>query len=272
MSGGGEGPAGPHPVHGQVVYLQLPAVDVAASAAFYEAVFGWSVDSERGRFEAPGIIGEWTTDRPPALDAGPVVWILAEQLGPVLQRIDANGGRVRRRPEPDSGERYLVECDDPAGNRIGVAVAIRRRTEAQTLVAVRDVEASSRWYQHVFGLRSDHGGATYERLVDGNVLVLQLHRFESDHHHGTIGDPGAELGNGVVLWFGETSDFDGAVARAAELGATVVLSPLRNPSKGEGNSPGHREIWLKDPDGYTVVVASPDGEAFDPSPGGAELP
>jgi catechol 2,3-dioxygenase-like lactoylglutathione lyase family enzyme len=127
---------------------------------------------------------------------------------------------------------------------------------------VRDVETSSRWYQHLLGLRSDHGGSTYERLVDGDTLVLQLHRFESDHHHGTIGDPERELGNGVVLWFGETADFDGAVDRAAELGATVVLPPLRNPPESEGNGPSHREIWLKDPDGYTVVVASPDGEAF----------
>jgi predicted enzyme related to lactoylglutathione lyase len=256
-------------VHGQVVYLQLPAVNIAVSAAFYEAVFGWSVDTDRGRFEAPGIIGEWTTDRSPAGDAGPVVWILAEQLGAVLQRIDANGGKVKGRPELDGGERYLVECDDPAGNRIGVAVAIRHRAESQTLVAVRDVEASSRWYQHLLGLRSDHGGPTYERLVDGNTLVLQLHAFASDHHHGTIGDPERELGNGIVLWFGETADFDGAVARAAELGATVVHPPLRNPSEGEGNGPGHREIWLKDPDGYTIVVASPDGEAFEPSSAGA---
>jgi predicted enzyme related to lactoylglutathione lyase len=259
-------------VQGEVVYLQLPALDIAASAAFYEAVFGWSVDSVQGRFEAPGIIGEWTTHCPPAGDTGPVVWILAEQLGPALQRIEANGGKIRGRPESDGGHRYLVECDDPAGNRIGIAVPIRRRTESQTLVAVRDVEASSRWYRHVLGLRSDHGGPTYERLVDGNTLVLQLHRFESDHHHGTIGDPKRKLGNGVVLWFGETADFDGTVARAADLGATVVHPPLRNPAEGEGNGPGHREIWLKDPDGYTVVVASPDGEAFEPSSTGAEVP
>src|SRR5690348_11319139 len=82
MSGGEGTPAGPHPAHGQVVYLQLPAADVTASAALLEAVFGWSVDAERGRFEAPGVIGEWTTARPPSRDAGPVVWILAEQLWP----------------------------------------------------------------------------------------------------------------------------------------------------------------------------------------------
>ena len=30
-----------NPRHGQIGYLQLPAVDVARSAAFYETVFGW---------------------------------------------------------------------------------------------------------------------------------------------------------------------------------------------------------------------------------------
>jgi predicted enzyme related to lactoylglutathione lyase len=258
-------PAGPHPVHGQVVYLQLPAVDVAASAAFYAAVFGWSVEPGRGRFEAPGIIGEWTTERAPARDAGPVVWILSDRLLPVLDLVGSHGGRVAGRPVPDGGERYLVECDDPAGNRIGLAVPIRRITQTQTLIAVRDVEASSRWYQRLLGLRSDHGGPVYERLVDGHTLVLQLHRFESDHEHGTIGDPARELGNGVVVWFGETADFDGVVARAAELGAAVVHGPMRNPPEGSGNGPGHMEIWLKDPDGYTVVIASPDGEAFEPT-------
>ena len=240
MNGGKATAAGPHPVQGQVVYLQLPAADIASSADFYEAVFGWSVDRDGGRFEAPGIIGEWTMDRPSAGGSGPVVWILADQLGPVFQRIEANGGRVTGRPEPDGGERYLVECDDPAGNRIGVAVAIRRRTESQTLIAVHDVEASSRWYQHVLGLRSSHGGPTYSgSSSSGSALVLQLHAFESDHHHVTIGDPGYEVGNGVVLWFGETADFDGTIIRAAALGATVVQPPFRNPSEGEGNGPGH---------------------------------
>ena len=33
------------------------------------------------------------------------------------------------------------------------------------MIAVRDVEASSRWYQQLLGLRSDHGGPNYERLL-----------------------------------------------------------------------------------------------------------
>ena len=130
----------------------------------------------------------------------------------------------------------------------------------QPLLAVRDVEASSRWYQRLLGCRSDHGGKEYERLVDGDRLIPQLHDLDIDHHHGTIGDPAQVRGNGVLLWF-EIDDFDAAAARAGELGAEVVLPVHRNPPEGEPGGPAHRELWLRDPDGYTVVLASPDGES-----------
>lgn len=255
-----------HPRAGSIAYVQLPAADVATSAAFYEAAFGWSADDEHGGFEAPGTIGQWTADLAPSPGAGPVLWIWVDQLYPALRRVVAAGGRVRGRPRPDGGERWLAEIDDPAGNRIGV-VAPARTAQAQTLIGVRDVEASSRWYQQVLGLRSDHGGPEYERLLADGVLVLQLHRRDVEHHHGRFVDDGSDVGNGVLLWFGEVTDFDGVVRRAAELDVPVVRQPHRNPPEGEGNGPGHREIWLRDPDGYTVVVASTDGEAYEPDPG-----
>lgn len=252
-----------HPRHGQLGYLQLPALDLARSAAFYEAVFGWSVEPEHGSFEAPGMTGQWSTDLAPAASGGPVVWICADQLHPTLGAVVDCGGTVRGRPRLDNGERWLAEVDDPAGNRIGVVVPVHT-ARAQTMIAVHDVEASSRWYQHLLGLTSDHGGSHYERLLADGALVLQLHDRDVEHHHGRIGDPDAPVGNGVLLWFGEVADFDDVVARADGLGAPVVRPPHRNPPEGQGNGPGHREIWIEDPDGYTVVVASPDGEAFEP--------
>jgi hypothetical protein len=72
----------------------------------------------------------------------------------------------------------------------------------QPLIAVTDVEASSRWYQRLFGCRSNHGGSAYEQLVANGQLVLQLHCFEVKHHHGRIGNPDDRpYGNGVLLWF-----------------------------------------------------------------------
>lgn len=131
----------------------------------------------------------------------------------------------------------------------------------QPLIAVRDVEASSRWYQRLLACQSAHGGDEYERLESDGELILQLHNWDVEHHHGAIGDPLAKpYGNGVLLWF-ETDGFDAAVARAKELKAEIVLAPHRNPPEGQSGGPSHREIWLRDLDGYSVVLASPDGEA-----------
>jgi catechol 2,3-dioxygenase-like lactoylglutathione lyase family enzyme len=130
----------------------------------------------------------------------------------------------------------------------------------QPLICVRDVEASSRWYQQLLGCKSDHGGPNYERLVHSCMLVLQLHRWDVEHDHGAIGDPeDLPPGNGVLLWF-EIDDFDPATERVEAMGVEVLMPRHRNPPDGDGG-PNHWEIWLRDPDGYKVVLASPDGFA-----------
>lgn len=131
---------------------------------------------------------------------------------------------------------------------------------SQPLIAVTDVEASSRWYQRLLGCRGNHGGSSYEQLVKDGQLMLQLHSFAVEHHHGRIGNPDDRpYGNGVLLWF-EVDDFDEIVRRAAEMHVEMVLPRHRNPPDGIGG-PNHWECWMRDPDGYIVVVASPYGTA-----------
>ena len=120
----------------------------------------------------------------------------------------------------------------------------------QPMIAVTDVEASSRWYQRVLGAESGHGGPEYEQLLVGGLLVLQLHLLQEAHHHRAIGDPALPLGNGLALWFTADS-FDAAVSRCRDAGARVETDVHRNPNSGS------REIWLRDPDGYLVVLAEP---------------
>ena len=129
----------------------------------------------------------------------------------------------------------------------------------QPLIAVKDVEASSRWYQQLLGCQSAHGGPEYERLEANGALVMQLHSWEIEHDHGPIGDPAKAHGNGVLLWF-EIDDFDDALVRIEALRPKIVMPRHRNPADGSGG-PNHWEIWLRDPDGYTIVLASPDGSA-----------
>jgi len=129
----------------------------------------------------------------------------------------------------------------------------------QPLIAVADVEATSRFYQKLLGCVSAHGGPDYERLERDGRLVMQLHHWLVEHDHGPIGDPDLPHGNGVLLWF-EVDDFDAAMERVAELQPTIVMPKHRNPPDGNGG-PNHWECWLRDPNGYTVVLASPDGSA-----------
>lgn len=125
--------------------------------------------------------------------------------------------------------------------------------QAQPLIAVRDVQASSRWYQAVLGLKSAHGGPEYEQLTYKGKLVMQIHHWDA-HEHPHMGDPKIlPYGNGVLLWF-QTDEFDAAVARAVELHAQILEPPKIN------SSAHHQEIWLRDPSGYVVVIASPYGD------------
>ena len=118
----------------------------------------------------------------------------------------------------------------------------------QPLLAVRDVQAASRWYQNVLGAQSGHGGDEYEQIVIDGRMVLQLHALDEAHHHGGLATPGVPLGNGVAVWF-EVEEMEAAIARIRKAGATVVTDVHVNPNAG------HREIWLRDPDGYLVVLA-----------------
>jgi catechol 2,3-dioxygenase-like lactoylglutathione lyase family enzyme len=123
----------------------------------------------------------------------------------------------------------------------------------QPMIAVHDVQATSRWYQEVLGLRSGHGGPEYEQLMAGKHMVLQLHGWDV-HDHPHLGNPkDSPCGNGVVLWF-QDKNVGAAFSRAVKAGAEVLeklkVNPLAN----------HLEFWLRDPNGYTVVVAGSYGD------------
>lgn len=127
----------------------------------------------------------------------------------------------------------------------------------QPLIAVRDVRASSRWYRQLLALDSlpEHPHRdSYDRLLSARQLILQLHAWDQHDHPNIVNANAAPPGHGVLIWF-QVDDFDSVVERARALRAQIILEPHFNPS------PNHREVWLRDPDGYVVVIASPDGES-----------
>ncbi|MBX2865187.1 MAG: VOC family protein [Leptolyngbyaceae cyanobacterium MAG.088] len=130
---------------------------------------------------------------------------------------------------------------------------------AQTLLAVKDVLKSSKWYANLLQLemlsrtKAETHGNTYNRLLSNGEVVLQLHSWDDEEHPNLIDARRCVVGHGVLVWF-EIDDFEQAIARAKKLKADVVVAAHINPG------PNHWELWLRDPDGYHVVLSSPDGE------------
>ena len=61
-----------------------------------------------------------------------------------------------------------------------------------------------------------------------------------------------------MLWF-QTDGFDAAIRRIQAHEAQILRASEVN------SSANHREIWLRDPDGYVVVVAGAYGDLGSPA-------
>jgi hypothetical protein len=124
---------------------------------------------------------------------------------------------------------------------------------SQPLICVADVQKASIWFQQALGLTSGHGGPEYEQLVSKGQVVLQLHHWEA-HEYPHLGNPGSKpYGNGVALWFMSEQveqDYERAVQSGAEVLEGITINPLAN----------HLEFWLREPNGYVIVVAGPYGQ------------
>jgi catechol 2,3-dioxygenase-like lactoylglutathione lyase family enzyme len=131
----------------------------------------------------------------------------------------------------------------------------------QPLIAVRNVKASRRWYERLLECKSGIPGSedhphrdAYERLVRDGRMLLQLHAWDVEDHPNLMNRDAGPPGHGVLLWF-ETDEFDKIVKRARAMKAEIIEPPHFNII--------HTECWIRDPDGYVVVIASPDEEGVE---------
>ena len=75
--------------HGHVSYLEIPAVDTEQSAAFYEAVFGWSIrrrDDGHASFDDPSgdLIGRWVTGRAVSREPGLLPFVYVDHIDDIV--------------------------------------------------------------------------------------------------------------------------------------------------------------------------------------------
>jgi len=116
------------------------------------------------------------------------------------------------------------------------------------MLFVDDVEATSRWFLSLLGLKSAHGGREYEMLMDdAGQLALQLHRADAEEHGGDRLPAGSARGAGVLLYF-KVPDVRAVHAKARAMKATVEGDPAFI------KLAGHTEFVVRTPDGYAIGV------------------
>ena len=115
------------------------------------------------------------------------------------------------------------------------------------IIAVKDVEHSSKWYRLLFGCRSMHGGNKFDILVVENDEVLQcLHQWGEDEQP-TIMDQNITPGNGLMLYF-RTKKVNIIWENAEKIGSSIEEDLRVN----QNTNP--MEFSLRDPDGYYITV------------------
>jgi len=120
-----------------------------------------------------------------------------------------------------------------------------------TIIGVRDVPLSFKWYQSLFGMPPTEPSHPYFGQIldsDGTVLLC-LHEW-GEHEHPSLTSPdNATPGNGLLLFF-RIDDFDLALKNARTLVAQLEEEPHLNPNTET------QEFSLRDPDGYYVTLSA----------------
>jgi catechol 2,3-dioxygenase-like lactoylglutathione lyase family enzyme len=120
-----------------------------------------------------------------------------------------------------------------------------------TIIGVRDVTASVKWYQSLLGQTETPPGHDYfGQIVDADgTVLLCLHQWGAHDHPSLMTPDSASPGNGLLLFF-RVDDFDMALTRARLLVSRFEQEPQVNPNTQTA------EFSLRDPDGYYVTISA----------------
>ena len=115
-----------HPTmaNGKICYLEMPASDIARSAAFYSRVFGWNIrkrgDGSTAFDDGVGeVSGTWVLGRPPAAEPGLLFYILVDSVVEAVKAVVNSGGEIVQPMGKDAPE-ITARFRDPGGNVVGL--------------------------------------------------------------------------------------------------------------------------------------------------------
>jgi uncharacterized protein len=114
----------PTRANGKICYLEIPTTDIARSASFYHAVFGWQTrrrgDGATAFDDAVGeVSGAWVTGRPSSPNPGLLLYVMVDSLAATVETVIAHGGHIVQPCGVDAPE-LTARFADPDGNVLGL--------------------------------------------------------------------------------------------------------------------------------------------------------
>jgi len=128
------------------------------------------------------------------------------------------------------------------------------------IIAVDDVQHSSRWYRQLLGCTNNHPGKdTFDQLLDADgTVLLCLHAWDGPEGHAHppfVSRTGSTPGHGLMLYLC-VDDFAETLARARAMEAPLAEEPHKNPHAHA------TEFSLYDPDGYFITISDFDASSM----------
>lgn len=110
--------------HGKICYLVIPALDINASANFYQQAFGWQIrqrgDGSTSFDDGVGqVSGTWVVGLPPHTHIGLMVFLMVDDAAATLETLSSLGAEIVQPIGADHPE-ITARFRDPAGNIFGI--------------------------------------------------------------------------------------------------------------------------------------------------------
>lgn len=110
-------------------YIEIPAADLVEARRFYGEILGWQI--EESPLEGPtylmfqtgegSLAGGFVTGRPPAPDAGPLLYLAVDDIEASLSKIEQGGGLTMMGRTGIGGDMgSIATFRDPLGNLLGL--------------------------------------------------------------------------------------------------------------------------------------------------------
>jgi predicted enzyme related to lactoylglutathione lyase len=238
--------------HGVASWVDIGTPDPAAALRFYSELFGWEgqdMGEEAGHYTIVSKDGKMVAAISPAQDPGPPRWttyVNVDDVDAVAKKAESAGGTVIMAPMDVMTAGRMAIFSDTTGavlalwqprDHPGAQLVNEAGAFTWSELSTSDLAKSKKFYGEVLGWGWGGTDEYAEAQVSGRTIGGVMPRPK---------DLPAEVPDHWLVYFG-SDDVDAQAAKAADLGATIVVPATDIPGTG-------RFAVLVDPQGAAFAI------------------